>query len=158
MVRDGAANFKSCLIEMFKEENWIWYYAHELNLVVQKVLWSNEDIAILIKTVRTIVKQIRNSSNARLKLKKSQRDMSIEEKDCRELILDCKTRWNSTFVMIQRYIDLEIYIYSALKECRNGKADALVMFSTTFVLILKINVSNSFMRSSQTKQDILFQT
>lgn len=137
VVSDGAANFKHLLTTMFGEDKWIWCFAHQLNIVVQKALSTNEEIKSLISTVRSIVKHIRNSSNARLKLKKGQQNMSIAEKDCKELILDCKTRWNSTLTMISRYIDLEIYVYPSLKECKSEKANSLVMPSSTQVATLR---------------------
>ena len=75
--------------------------AHILNIVVQKGNFKKK--FTLCKT-RQFVKRILDSPLLLNKLKKNQDDSNIALKP----ILDCPTRWNSTFEMLKRFVQLEI--------------------------------------------------
>lgn len=66
--------------------------------------------------VRDIVKLVRRSVKASDKLKKLQNN---DGKCPLKFILDMPVRWNSTFMMLERFLDLEEYAYSSTSECNN---------------------------------------
>lgn len=91
---DGTANSALSLRHYVGTENFIWCYAHRLNLIVQHSL---ERISPRIEEVRALCRTLRNSPSLRRKL------VTIAGL---EPSLDCMTRWNSTHDMLQRFLDL----------------------------------------------------
>jgi len=106
-VSDNANNIKRALT-LLQLRNF-GCFAHTMNLIVQSALTSEKD---LIEKVKNIVSRFRRSTNASQKLLTCQINSGI--KDPKKLIQDICTRWNSTFYMLDRFVELEIYIRSTL--------------------------------------------
>jgi len=83
-------------------------FAHTLNLVAQAALKPIHDAVADIKEIVTYFKRSTVGLN---KLK-----TTIAEKGLQDLKLlqDCPTRWNSTFLMLQRFVLLKDAVLSAL--------------------------------------------
>lgn len=106
IVSDNAAN----VVAAIKKTNWchIPCFAHTLNLVVQYAL---EKIKPTRKKVKDIVEFFKRSPKATELLKETQKLMGKTE-----LILkqDVITRWNSTFVMFQRILEIKDSLLSTI--------------------------------------------
>ncbi|KAF8784933.1 Zinc finger BED domain-containing protein 4 [Argiope bruennichi] len=79
-------------------------FAHNLNLIIKDALAEFSD---LIEKVKTIVCHFKRSSLANSKLLECQ---VTAGKEAKEIIQDVPTRWNSTFHMIERFVELESFI------------------------------------------------
>ncbi|XP_050532949.1 zinc finger BED domain-containing protein 4-like [Daktulosphaira vitifoliae] len=87
-------------------------YAHSLNLVVQTALKSISEIR---DKVRGIVGHFKRSLQAAEKLINMQIQLGLIPPLM--LIQDVVTRWNSTYEMFQRILDLKIPLSSVLVDC-----------------------------------------
>lgn len=107
-VSDNAANIKKAISEI---NNWKHFpcFAHTLNLIVQDALKKAQNI---ITKVRTIVTHFKKSSTAKTKLDSAQKNEGVQT--IKKVIQDVATRWNSTFYMLSRFVELENSIRSTL--------------------------------------------
>ncbi|XP_019619595.1 PREDICTED: uncharacterized protein LOC109466319 [Branchiostoma belcheri] len=69
----------------------------------------------LLGTIRPVITYFRKSYFAKLVLKEKQHALQLP---CNSLVLDCKTRWNSTFFMIQRFMEQCAAIIAATLDTR----------------------------------------
>lgn len=93
-VGDGAQNSAGSLRDYVGYENFFWCFAHRINLVVRH---SIDSIGYKLEEVRELIRGIRMSTILRSKLR---------EKSNLEIILDCPTRWSSTYEMLKRLDDI----------------------------------------------------
>ncbi|CAH1244377.1 ZBED1 [Branchiostoma lanceolatum] len=94
-------------------------FAHTLNLAAQKLL-EVKALSTLLSTIRPVITYFRKSYLAKLILKGKQVALGIPTN---ALILDCKTRWNSTYLMIERFIQQYPAIIAATVDDRIRKKD-----------------------------------
>jgi len=90
-------------------------FAHTMNLIVQSGLTLEED---LINRVKHIVSHFRKSTVANNALKTYQINNGIKEP--KKLIQDVQTRWDSTYYMICRFVELETSIRGTLGLLNNA--------------------------------------
>lgn len=91
--------------------------AHCLQLII-KIIYKHTDYAPVISKVRNIVRRIRKSSQLMSKLIKR----------CgKSVIMDCTTRWNSTYHMIRRFIDLKSAINEVIVDDDNDEMDLIII-------------------------------
>lgn len=99
-VSDNVSNIKSALsLLQFK---FMGCFAHTINLVVQSSLMLENK---LIDQVKSIVTHFKKSTVANNKLQTYQLNNGISQP--KKLIQDVQTRWNSTYYMISRFVELE---------------------------------------------------
>lgn len=84
-------------------------FAHTMNLIVQSALTLEEN---LINKTKNIVFHFRKSTVANNSLKTYQLNNGI--KNPKKLIQDDSTRWNSTYYMVCRFVELETSIHGTL--------------------------------------------
>lgn len=104
IVTDSGANMVAAAQTLLPNKH-IPCFAHKLNLVTNAAL-SLPCIKGTITKVRDIVKFIKNSVINSDMLRKIQLESNIPEGNIKKVILDVKTRWNSTFYMVQRFLEL----------------------------------------------------
>ncbi|CAI6356385.1 unnamed protein product [Macrosiphum euphorbiae] len=112
-VSDNAYNIKNAL-NMLGFKN-MGCFAHTMNLIVQSALKLEED---LINKIKNIVSHFRKSTVANNALKTYQINNGIKEP--KKLIQDVPTRWNSTYYMVCRFVELETSIRGTLGLINNA--------------------------------------
>lgn len=81
------------------------YYAHKLNLIVQSAV-NHDSISFTVTKVQKTVAHFKRSAIAKEKLKKYQataQNITVPK----NVILSVPTRWNSTYLMLKRFSDLQ---------------------------------------------------
>lgn len=83
-------------------------FAHTINLIVRGGLHVIQNT---LNKVKAIVEYMHRSTVAAEKLKATQQQMGLPELKLKQ---DCPTRWNSTFYMLQRFLDNKDAIITTL--------------------------------------------
>lgn len=106
IISDNAAN----IVAAVRLGQWrgIGCFAHTLNLIIQSAL--REVISIITK-VRKIVEYFHRSSQGLTKLRETQKQMGIPELKLKQ---DVETRWNSTYLMLERIVATKNAVISTL--------------------------------------------
>ncbi|XP_025016286.1 zinc finger BED domain-containing protein 1-like [Tetranychus urticae] len=134
MTTDGGANFIN-VASRFGHN--IHCVAHRLNLVATNAIDSFEELVSLFNSVRKIVTNLKQSC----KLMSDLRDERVSSgKEDLKPIQDVITRWNSSYLMIERYLELRIEIsYVLLKHSKRDDdlTDSQVNILQEIVTLLK---------------------
>lgn len=106
VVSDNAAN----IVAAIRRTNWkhIPCFAHTINLIVQSSL---ESIQVIRQKIKIIVDFFRRSPQATEKLKQMQKQLGTSELNIKQ---DVPTRWNSTYDMFQRILDIKESLMSVI--------------------------------------------
>ncbi|KAF9413705.1 hypothetical protein HW555_008151 [Spodoptera exigua] len=130
VVSDNAAYIQKVINNI----GWKHYgcYGHSLNLIVQDALIF---IQPLLEKVKKIVRHYKTSSTALEKLLKAQTD---DKADCipKRLIQEVPTRWNSTFQMVKRFVELEQYLRATMAIL---KKDLPIISNEEWLLLYEIS-------------------
>lgn len=120
VVTDSAANMVSAIQTTFGKDKHIPCFAHLINLVSENILTKKQPskvkeqkdntddkhVSDLIEKVRTIVKWVKASVINSDEIRKLQINSGVAQGNVKKLILDVKTRWNSSFYMLERFVDM----------------------------------------------------
>ena len=108
-VTDSASNMKAAI----RTTGWkhLPCIAHTLNLIVQESLEHDSELSTIRQKVRSIVTFFKQSVQAKDKLGEIQIQTTGEEK---KLIRDVVTRWNSSYYMFERVVEMYQAVNSAL--------------------------------------------
>ncbi|KAK0140929.1 Zinc finger BED domain-containing protein 1 [Merluccius polli] len=109
MVTDGAPNMVACVREL-KLRHHICI-AHTLNLIVKKALDQNPVFSGIRAKARKLVGFFRSSTTAKEKLTQVQLHLGMAKL---KLMQEVETRWNSTYLMLQRLVELMEPVGAAL--------------------------------------------
>ncbi|CAA2975196.1 zinc finger BED domain-containing RICESLEEPER 2-like [Olea europaea subsp. europaea] len=90
--------------------------AHILNLIVQDGL---KVIGVFIHKVRETVKYLKMSPYATQKFTHAKNQLRLKDK--KKVKMDCSTRWNSTFEMIESAIEMNEVLWHLAQTNRNYK-------------------------------------
>lgn len=106
VVSDNAANIKAAI----RIGNWrhIGCFAHKINLIVQDAIKS---ISSTKKKIKDIVEHFKRSTVAANKLKNIQQQMGLPELKLKQ---DVTTRWNSTYFMLKRILEVKEPLIAAM--------------------------------------------
>ncbi|XP_054091451.1 zinc finger BED domain-containing protein 4-like isoform X2 [Zeugodacus cucurbitae] len=125
VVTDNGANIVKAVHDSFGKKRHIPCFAHTLNLVCENSLNDPEVNAVVVKC-KKIVKWLKRSVKANDDLRNMQAAAGVAEGKMLKPILDVKTRWNSTYYMLERFIKLCSYINQILLNY----SDAPVMITS----------------------------
>ncbi|XP_034529155.1 zinc finger BED domain-containing protein 1-like [Notolabrus celidotus] len=117
MVADGAPNMVACVKEL-KLRHHICI-AHTLNLVGKKALDQHPVVSGIRAKARKLVGYFRSSTTAKEKLTQVQFHLGMEQK---KLMQEVETRWNSTYLMLQRLVELREPVGAALAGLQHDLA------------------------------------
>lgn len=101
VITDGAANMSKSIDLTFGKKRHLHCFAHQLNLIAEKSIRTTASLQEIIDKIKNIVSWFKQSVIAADELRKAQNNG--EEK---KLIQMVPTRWNSTFYMISRFLEL----------------------------------------------------
>lgn len=87
-------------------------YAHTLNLAAGKATDVNA-VGTLLGKIKSVVAYFHRSTIATAILKKKQDLLKLPS---HKLVIDCKTRWNSSFQMVQRFLEQQVAVMAALAD------------------------------------------
>lgn len=107
VVSDGAANITKAIEMVFGKKRHIHCFAHQLNLVAEKAIKSIDDLCSILTKVKSIVTWFKHSVVASDELRKAQKSKGFLEK---KLIQEVPTRWNSTYEMVERFLEQREFI------------------------------------------------
>ncbi|XP_039949753.1 zinc finger BED domain-containing protein 4-like [Bactrocera tryoni] len=114
VVTDNAPNMVKAVELAFGKKH-IPCFAHILNLVAQNSIEQCKPLRELISKVKDVVTWFKQSNIASNELRKSTSDET-------KLIQQVPTRWNSTYYMIERFIDLREIVNNIIIRHKNAPA------------------------------------
>ncbi|VEN52293.1 unnamed protein product [Callosobruchus maculatus] len=100
VITDNGANIVKCVNDVFSKNKHLPCFAHTLNLVASRII---EDPAVkqILEKIKSIVTYFKQSVSAADQLRAAQNsDTKLK------LIQSVPTRWNSTFYMVERFLEL----------------------------------------------------
>lgn len=122
VVSDNAVNIKKAIIDAFGIEKHLSCFAHTLNLVPAKIIDDDNIVKSFCAKIKNIITHFKKSVIAADQLRLHS-DL--------KLIQSVDTRWNSTYYMLERFIQLSekisciiyiyIYIFCNTQSCFNFK-------------------------------------
>ncbi|XP_060845898.1 E3 SUMO-protein ligase ZBED1-like [Rhopalosiphum padi] len=151
-VSDNAANIVAA-INLNTKWRHLPCLAHSINLIAQSGLG---EISEVHKKVKSVVEFFKRSSQAYTKLKNTQIQMGYPTL---KLIQDVATRWNSTYAMFQRCIDLKEPLVSTIAVMGNPFNEVIIELSSekeisiSKVLIL-VNMLISHLKIKKQEKDL----
>ena len=119
IITDGEAAIKKMCIDLFGNSKHIICLAHATAHLLPQSLNNFPELTTIIDKVKAIVTLIRRSIPASDKLKDLQVQDGKSEGTTLKLKQDVPTRWTTKIDMLERYIQLESYVYVAMGECDN---------------------------------------
>ena len=137
IVTDNAANMTAAIKQINVRH--IPCFAHSLNLVVQDSIKTTEDVQKLKEKIKTIVSFFQHSVKASDKLTQVQEQHKQPPK---KIIQDVETRWNSTYYMMERYLEQHEHVTYTL--CYMGKNNMCLTNEELVLLQDTINVLEPF--------------
>jgi hypothetical protein len=132
ITSDTAANMKALMRFLHKDGcletntdrrckcfRWGACIAHVFNLVVQKDLFPGIAINVVIEDCKSIATTYNQSNNFAAALRTAEMELTGKTEDqCLVIFQECKTRWNSTYSMLKRFLALQEPIQEVIMDDR----------------------------------------
>ena len=115
LTTDNASNMKVAASKASMTR--VPCFAHTINLAAQKAT-SFDQFKELLEKMKPVINYFRRSTSASPVLEEKQKGLGLPE---HELLVDCRTRWNSSYLMVERYIMHHHAINAALDDERLKK-------------------------------------
>lgn len=104
-VTDNGANMVKAIAMAFGKQRHVPCFAHTLNLVCEVAL-ADPLVTKIVEKCRAIVVYGKRHVRFCDELRRLQKQDGVKEGDILKLLLDVKTRWNSTFYMLERLLKM----------------------------------------------------
>lgn len=101
IVTDNGANIVAAVNKHMRAKH-LPCFAHTLNLVVQDAIKNTNEIKNVQEKIKRLVSFFHHSVKAMDKLREMQDQNGVQQK---KLIIDVDTRWNSTYYMMDRFLE-----------------------------------------------------
>ena len=108
-VSDSAANIKRAI--HLNQWNHLPCLAHTINLIVAAAIHHDEELVSLLDRVKKVVSFFHHSTKAMDTLCLNQTRLDLPD---RKLVQQVDTRWNSTYYMVERYLEQHEAIQTTL--------------------------------------------
>lgn len=119
IVTDNGANIKKATIDCFGASKHIECFAHAVSHIVPDAISATPGVGQAIAKVKFIVTLTKRSVAVSDELRRLQkRDGKTEATLLKWFKQDVPTRWNSTLIMIERFLELHEYVYSISLKCK----------------------------------------
>ena len=118
-ISDSAANIKRAV--HINQWNHLACLAHTINLIVAAAIRNDEELVTLLDRVKKTVSYFHHSSKAMDALHLNQTRLNLPD---HKLIQQVDTRWNSTYYMLQRYLEQHEAIKTTL--CLLDRSDLMI--------------------------------
>ncbi|XP_014481789.1 PREDICTED: zinc finger BED domain-containing protein 4 [Dinoponera quadriceps] len=130
VVTNNEPSMVNAVTQTFGKDKHIICFAHTINLVVENSMKSCEGLDDVIEQVRALVKFAKSNVHVSNELCQRQVNAGTPETEAKKLILDVKAKWNTTFHMIERFVELwntlGVILYTKHETPRTPTADELV--------------------------------
>ncbi|MEW8547555.1 MAG: hAT transposon family protein [Candidatus Thiodiazotropha sp.] len=113
LVSDNASNMVSCAALLPDNITHVRCFGHTLQLAIRSSFDKVPMITRTISAAKGLVNHFKRSVNINIELERRQRQMGIATN---KLIIDCPTRWNSTYNMFERLLEQRLAIYAVLHD------------------------------------------
>ena len=110
LTTDNASNMKIAAIKAEMQQ--VGCLAHTLNLAAHKAT-DLATVSNLLAKVKTLVSYFHRSTVANAVLREKQELLKIP---AHKLMNDVRTRWNSSYLMLERYIEQQTAVHAALLD------------------------------------------
>jgi len=127
-VHDNAANVMKVMRDA--ELLHVSCFAHSLQLCLHDDVLSQQSVADLVNESRKMVGHFKHSSSATTRLHAIQKDISLP---VHQLTQDVPTRWNSTYMMLERLTEQKRAVNLYLTEADNAKHLGLTTYQWTLM-------------------------
>ncbi|KAK3914501.1 E3 SUMO-protein ligase ZBED1 [Frankliniella fusca] len=131
-VTDNAENMKKAIVVHFGPAVWQPCFAHTINLVADSLFKTFKDregnvrelvhgLEPLIKKTKKIATFTKHSVKTSDELRRIQiEDYNRSERTCLKLQQDVSTRWSSTYLMLERFLEMSDIVSAALLKAKDA--------------------------------------
>ncbi|XP_015788343.1 zinc finger BED domain-containing protein 1-like [Tetranychus urticae] len=109
---DNGANMKLAVDLFLGPKKHVPCFAHTLNLCVKEAIEKSNSFSSIVDKVKAIVTFIKHSSTASQILAQAQTD-EVQKLKLKQAVV---TRWNSIYLMLERFVKLNVHVYAILTQ------------------------------------------